>query len=179
MNICKKCHVQFPNWIKIDGKLKNLHCRQFCLICSPYKTHNTKNLANENYKPTFLIKNGIKYKLCCKCGIYLQCNSENYYINKNKKVYSYCKQCGKNKTVTQQKQLKLQCINYKGGKCSICGYDKYFGSMEFHHLDPSKKDFGISDGRCYNFNKIKIELDKCILVCSNCHKEIHGGITNI
>ena len=66
-------------------------------------------------------------------------------------------------------------VTYKGGKCQICGYNKCIQALEFHHLDPSKKDFSIS-GKSYSFQRLKSEIDKCIMVCSNCHKEIHNGI---
>ena len=50
-------------------------------------------------------------------------------------------------------------------------------ALEFHHLDPSQKDFGISSkGYTRSWDKVKEELDKCILVCSNCHREIHSGL---
>ena len=51
--------------------------------------------------------------------------------------------------------------------------------MEFHHLDPTQKDFGISSNSNRAWEKIRIELDKCVLVCSNCHREIHEGIIKI
>lgn len=74
---------------------------------------------------------------------------------------------------------KIKSIEYKGGKCQICGYDKCKSSLAFHHLDPSQKDFNISKLN-RSFEKIKSELDKCILVCSNCHGEIHEGLhTNL
>lgn len=179
MNVCKKCKSQFPNWLRENEKLYNLHSRKFCLSCSPFKSHNTKNLMNTDYKPVFIEKEGIKYKLCPECEQYLELNSNNYYITKSGKFHHYCKLCGKKRTIARQKELKLQCIAYKGGKCQFCGYNKYYGSLAFHHTNPSQKDFGISDGRCYNLEKIKPELDKCILVCNNCHGEIHGGITKI
>lgn len=68
-------------------------------------------------------------------------------------------------------------VEYKGDKCSVCGYDRCADALEFHHLDPSKKDFGISSkGYTRSWDKVKEELDKCILVCSNCHREIHSGL---
>lgn len=77
-------------------------------------------------------------------------------------------------------KLKLLAVEYKGGKCCICGYSKYVGALEFHHLNPNNKDFGISSkGYTRSFDLVKKELDKCILVCSNCHKEIHANIINI
>ncbi|QEG09033.1 HNH endonuclease [Aeromonas phage 4_4572] len=65
-------------------------------------------------------------------------------------------------------------VDYKGGKCEKCGYDKFIGALEFHHLNPEQKDFSLGDkGYTRSWDKIKDELDKCIMVCSNCHKEIH------
>jgi hypothetical protein len=65
-------------------------------------------------------------------------------------------------------------VAYLGGKCVKCGYDKCVAAMEFHHRDPSMKDFAISGGGVTrSFEAIKVELDKCDLVCANCHREIH------
>lgn len=71
-------------------------------------------------------------------------------------------------------------IKYKGGKCTICGYNRCNNALDFHHIDPEEKSFGI--GRCgcsKSWQSIKVELDKCILVCSNCHREIHSGIIDV
>lgn len=55
------------------------------------------------------------------------------------------------------------------------GYNKYIGALEFHHKDPNSKDFNISQCRSHKFSqKIKDELDKCSLLCSNCHREEHS-----
>lgn len=68
-------------------------------------------------------------------------------------------------------------IAYKGGKCQCCGYNKYVGALEFHHINSEEKDFGISaKGYTRSWKRVKEELDKCILVCANCHREIHGNI---
>ena len=64
-------------------------------------------------------------------------------------------------------------IAYKGGKCERCGYNKCNRALEFHHLDPTQKDFGISKHINRNINDLKAEVDKCILLCSNCHAEVH------
>lgn len=69
---------------------------------------------------------------------------------------------------------------YKGGKCMLCGYDKCSRALSFHHLDPSKKDFGLSErGLTRSWERIKKEIDKCILVCANCHMELHEGIAQL
>lgn len=78
----------------------------------------------------------------------------------------------------RRRKIKEMAIIYKGGKCALCGYNKYQGALEFHHLDKDSKDFGLSmSGLTRSWDKTKKELDKCILVCSNCHKEIHAGIS--
>jgi hypothetical protein len=74
----------------------------------------------------------------------------------------------------RRKKLKSMAVDYKGGECEKCGYKKCITALEFHHLDPSQKDFGISvDGNTRGWVAVKTELDKCILVCANCHREIH------
>ena len=77
-----------------------------------------------------------------------------------------------------RKRKKKALVEYKGGKCQCCGYSRCLEALEFHHLDPNIKSFTIS-GKSKSFNSLKSEVDKCILVCSNCHKEIHAGLINI
>ena len=83
--------------------------------------------------------------------------------------------CLNKASVTRKRQaLKVKAVEYKGGKCVRCGYDKSIKALHFHHLDPTKKDFGVSNrGFTRSWEKLRIELDKCDLVCSNCHAEIH------
>lgn len=76
------------------------------------------------------------------------------------------------------KRIKEALIEYKGGKCQICGYNKCNSALEFHHIEPHQKDFTISGGT-KSFENLKPEVDKCILVCANCHREIHAGLINI
>ena len=64
-------------------------------------------------------------------------------------------------------------IDYKGGKCEKCGYDKCMRALEFHHLNPNEKDFGLSKNLSKSISALKAEADKCILLCSNCHAEEH------
>lgn len=74
----------------------------------------------------------------------------------------------------RRRKLKQMAVEYKGGSCVECGYKKCLGALEFHHLNPNEKDFAISGGGySLSWEKIKIELDKCVLVCGNCHSEIH------
>ena len=81
---------------------------------------------------------------------------------------------------------KLFLIEKLGGACSKCGYAKNYSALEFHHLDPSIKEIPLSGRQLSNssMERILMEVEKCILVCSNCHREIehpeailtHGAI---
>ena len=76
-------------------------------------------------------------------------------------------------------RTKLRAIDAFGGCCGVCGYNKCTTALEFHHIDSENKDFAISSMTKLNWNIIVNELKKCICVCSNCHREIHFGITKI
>jgi hypothetical protein len=66
-------------------------------------------------------------------------------------------------------------IAYKGGACEQCGYGRRIDAFDFHHRDPAEKDFTMSDGGLTrSWEKVKAELDKCALLCANCHREIHA-----
>ncbi len=80
----------------------------------------------------------------------------------------------------RRKRLREMAREYKGGKCAICGYKKCSRALGFHHIDPKKKDFGLSSrGLTRSWEKVKLELDKCILLCANCHMEVHDKITQL
>lgn len=66
----------------------------------------------------------------------------------------------------------------RGGKCVRCGYNKCLKALEFHHIDPSQKDFTISNDH-FRLQEAIEESKKCILICSNCHKEFHDNMWNI
>lgn len=86
----------------------------------------------------------------------------------------------KKAVVKRRKAIKEKAITYLGGKCIYCQYNKYSGALEFHHKSASTKEFGIGHkGHSRSWDKVQDELDKCILVCSNCHKEIHAGLRSL
>lgn len=74
-----------------------------------------------------------------------------------------------------RRKRRLDLIEYKGGKCAACGYNKCVRSLAFHHINPEEKDFTLG-GRAYSLEVMKREVDKCVLVCANCHGEIHEQI---
>ncbi len=97
-----------------------------------------------------------------------------------KRTYSDRREYLINAVAKRRKKLKEMVVEYKGGSCTVCGYKKYVGAFDLHHIDGSKKEFGLAmQGLTRSWEKIKAEADKCILVCANCHREIHGGITQL
>lgn len=74
-----------------------------------------------------------------------------------------------------RRALKQRMVDYKGGgACVLCGYSKCLRAMDFHHLDPSSKRFNIASSHNRSWESLRLELDKCILICSNCHFEIEA-----
>ncbi len=80
----------------------------------------------------------------------------------------------------RRRKLKSMAVELNGGSCQVCGYDKYIGALDFHHLSEKNKGFDLSTrGLTRSWAKIKEEVGKCMLVCANCHREIHGGLIKL
>ena len=84
-----------------------------------------------------------------------------------------CVECRNETTTRHRKKNMRRARSLLDDKCSICGYSKCIAALEFHHKDPSTKLFRLGMGSGYSWKRIKEEAQKCILVCSNCHREIH------
>ncbi len=83
--------------------------------------------------------------------------------------------CNSCNTKIRRHRTKLKAIEYLGGKCGRCGYDKHSAALEFHHTNPDEKTFNIGNVANKSWNSIVSELDKCELVCSNCHRIEHSN----
>lgn len=95
------------------------------------------------------------------------------YVKDRRVIYK--KKTAAQAVIDSRRKKKQLLVEYKGGKCERCGYNKCIDALEFHHLDPLTKDFTISSSNL-SLEKQKLEVDKCLLVCANCHREIHAGI---
>lgn len=85
----------------------------------------------------------------------------------------------KSEIITQFRQKrKRDLITLYGGKCSLCGYDKSIKALEFHHIKPQDKKYALGTGNCHKLQDDLTEAKKCLLVCANCHREIHDGFYN-
>jgi len=81
-------------------------------------------------------------------------------------------------TTKRRRRIKQFAIEYKGGKCTVCGYNRCVGALDLHHIGNKKFNFS-TDAYLHDWETIKRELDKCILLCSNCHREYHSGMVEL
>ena len=112
-----------------------------------------------------------KPKKCKHCG-------KEFFPKKQAKTRHYCYECLPQENYSGsdlRKQIKRWGLEYKGSKCVLCGYDKCISALDFHHMNPQEKEFELSNRNIkLDWDIIKKELDKCIVVCANCHREIHS-----
>lgn len=115
-------------------------------------------------------------KTCTQCKVTKDLTDFNF-SETTKKYRPYCKNCDVTYVIRRQRKFKEKAIEYKGGKCCICGYDKCQAALDFHHRNSNDKQFNLSKISTLSFDKnfdlITKELDKCDLLCSNCHRELH------
>ena len=80
----------------------------------------------------------------------------------------------------RRKRVREMAVEKLGGKCQVCGYNRCQSALDFHHKDESQKSFGISSkGYTRSWDSIRTEVDKCFLLCANCHREVHTGVLQL
>ena len=110
----------------------------------------------------------VKNYKCIDCG---ETNKENFYGNQKEK----CKSCRNKESIIRLRKYKEDAVKLYGGKCKNCGYDKCLGALEFHHPNDDKS-IDYRKMRNWSIEAKKEELDKCELLCANCHREEHYNI---
>jgi len=101
------------------------------------------------------------------------------FILENRGSYR-CMKCRQANVVAWRRRTKRLLVEEAGGKCLICGYDRYPGALQFHHLDPTKKSFGLAmRGYTRSISELRAEAAKCRLLCANCHAEVEGGFATL
>jgi len=117
----------------------------------------------------------MEIKLCNKCNQHKSL-VEFYTKGKNNKTQSMCKSCFNSYCTDRWVQRKIDAIIYKSSECVDCKIkypDEPYVIFDFHHRNPEEKDADWSKLRLKSLQKIKSELDKCDLLCSNCHRKRH------
>jgi hypothetical protein len=91
-----------------------------------------------------------------------------------------CKQCRIEAVSGRRRRVKEILVGEAGGACRLCGYSRYAGALQFHHVDPAEKTFALSSrGLARSLAKARKEVAKCVLLCANCHAEVEAGVASI
>lgn len=159
MLLCRKCGDRFPSSVKVDGLRRIFSSRKYCLNCSPFGGHNTRRIHVGMAK--------LGRSLVCK-----RCRRD-YVYRRNGSSPNFCAACN---ATTRKALVKQKAVALLGGKCWICGYSRCLAALDFHHLDPSSKDFTVSRNANRNWYSVQKELFKCALLCCRCHREVETGL---
>lgn len=165
---CEQCGASFPFLLSVDGKTRNLKNRRRCTRCSPFGEKLRTGLAHRRPRKRTL---GLAKGQCLGCLRSLA--PEDFYLNSDQKPFPRCKECMRTEVTRRARNLKVQAVAYKGGVCIDCGKMPHVAAMSFHHREPDKKDFEIGTRKGLKFENIQKELDKCDLLCRNCHAVRH------
>ena len=129
------------------------------------------NISQHNEK----VKSRIE-KLCPKCNTVKPI--DDFYKRTNRSdECGYCKTCSNESTLERTINIKIKMIVYKGGCCKDCGLkleDSHYSVFDFHHIDSKNKDPNFRRIKSRKWEIIKEEIDKCELLCSNCHRIKHA-----
>ena len=121
------------------------------------------------YSIKFVVPSKVTEYKCLDCGE--EAISKFYMASKKR-----CSICMNKYMVKRNQSIKGKIVDYKGGKCSICGYNKCLAALELHHLNPEEKDPDYNKLKDGKFELYKLEADKCVLLCANCHREVHSDL---
>ena len=168
---CKGCSDTFPNYAQINGKTIRLAGRHYCLKCSPY------NGKRNNPRP-YTRKRKIVDDVECKWCPYNEhwvplCDFPVRIRNDKTEFQGYCSECQKQKSLEKQNQFKRKIVKRAGNRCYDCKQQFPDYVYDFHHIDPDTKDFKLSSAVSKSWPEIKKELDKCVMLCANCHRVRH------
>lgn len=174
MRICKKCGVEFPTQVRINGIRKNLGNRVFCLSCSPWGLRNTRDLSKDRWIRGESLPDD--RKICIDCGE--EKPIEDFYSRNDRggQYYLHCKKCfGRYQNIRFAKK-KIKAIEHLGKSCKICGKSGLHPILyDFHHRDPLEKEFDWGSLHGKKWEKVVTELEKCDLLCIYCHRLLHAS----
>lgn len=158
---CKKCNAQIPRKVFVNGKEHLVSKRIYCTGCSPlfskkqYLFRKEETLKKHSNDQSNLAGN----KVCPICN----------------KVFKYTKNdvCSTCRNFYSRHKCKIKCVEHLGGKCISCG-NQDIDVLTCHHRERKEKKFNLSANlNSISWEKIKQELNKCDLLCMNCHMKYH------
>ncbi len=114
-------------------------------------------------------------KICTKCGLEKPIEDFHWRNKAQRTRRSECKECH-NRQVKKRYNDNKNEINLlkEGKKCEKCGYNKCVAALDYHHINPNLKIDTVAKLSTHsNLNSALEEINKCILLCANCHREFH------
>ena len=234
--VCKACGRVFPAKMVIEGRVRSLYRRSFCLECSPFGSHNTSRAPiaarlspngvrlhaarrREQFRRSLNKRRRARKALlvaefggcCVDCG-YATATVLQFHqrarSSKSFRIGSFngslvrlreeaakcdllCPNCHRSRhaaeaapathrVVELRRETKRRAVNALGGRCGGCGGLHVAAAFDLHHIDGKEKSFGLADGGINRrWDVVLAELGKCILLCANCHAEVHAGLRTI
>lgn len=152
----------------------NLSLRQIAKIENLSYTTIKYWVKKHNLKTIFSNSTNECLKKCFSCEVTM--TIENFYKKGKNNLQPYCKTCFNKKSTQRWIDRKIWAIQYKGSKCIDCNLtypETPYQVFDFHHIEPTHKDMDWSKIRLSSFSRMKSELDKCVLLCANCHRVRH------
>ena len=149
---CEHCTAEFSPACRVKGVLRKQPHRKYCFKCSP------RGVGRGPIKRT--------KRRCIVCG--------KPYRGAAAKCYACTK-------AISRRRAKQWMVDLKGGRCLLCGYNNCVAALCFHHVEPDKKKFSLNATTVTKraTGELKRELAKCVLLCMNCHTELHAGIRSL
>jgi len=163
--ICRNCGDSLPNWVTIDGQKKNIQRRKFCLTCSPYKGGNRRTRVDISKEEGHTLNRSKPCQIC-----------------KRPRNIDRGRRCSTCITLLRRHRAKKRAVALLGGRCIHCGLtatDRRLPAFAFHHRDPIEKIFALASNMHKSWDFIKPEIEKCDLLCTNCHNIHHSNQPDI
>ena len=101
-----------------------------------------------------------------------------YHRQKSKEHYARNKNAYKDRDAKRRAEIKQFIDAYKQAGCILCG-ESTLECLDFHHTDPNEKEFNIASNRLKDLERVKAEIEKCVVVCANCHRKIHAKLVSL
>lgn len=157
---CKECSQEFSDMPLIDKKWRDCKGRTHCYDCSPFKLNRIKAKREE------LIKQNPENYVERECKV---CNKTSVVVKGNNFLH-ICNGCRKKKNI---KSHRLSAVNMFNNKCKDCQKTFHMNVYDFHHLNKDDKKYELSRLWGNSWKTIEEELEKCIMLCANCHRLRH------
>ena len=115
-------------------------------------------------------------RTCLVCAVELTGRQRSFCSRRCKNAWTNNKHQNYVSQQQRGRERRLLLIQRKGGCCERCGYNRNNAALAFHHITPAAKSFPIDLRSCSNtcWQSLLDEAEKCMLLCLNCHSEIHN-----